>query len=200
MSWDWLILPPVAALIGWVTNWLAVKMIFRPRVERRILGVRVQGLLPKRRREFAHKIAATIEEHLFSAEDVRRALSAPEVKGEILVLVEKKVDHFIHERLIGSNPMLGAFLKGPFVDSMRAKLVEEVGGLFDEGAGLIGDRLDEKLDLKAVVAEKIEGFDMAQLEEIVLAVAKKELRAIEVLGAVLGFLVGLLQLGLLRLM
>jgi uncharacterized membrane protein YheB (UPF0754 family) len=131
---------------------------------------------------------------------VRRALASPGVKKEIISLVEARIETFIEEKLIGGNPMLGAFLKGPFADSMKAKLVEEVGTLFDDGAVLIGDRLEDHLDLRQLVTEKIEGFDMEKLEDIVLAVARQELRAIEILGAVLGFVVGMVQLGLLRLL
>lgn len=199
-GYDWFILPPIAALIGWFTNFIAVRMIFRPRRVVNLLGLKVQGLLPKRRHEFAENIAATIEEHLFSAEDVRKAINQPEIKTDILELVRNRIDHFISEKLIGGNPMLAAFLQGSFAEKMKASLVQEVSGLFDEGAGVIGDRLDESLNMKKLVAEKIEAFDMAKLESIVLAVAKKELRAIELLGALLGFLVGMLQLGLLRVM
>ncbi|MEE9392933.1 MAG: DUF445 family protein [Planctomycetota bacterium] len=195
-----MILPPVAALIGWFTNFIAVRMIFRPRRPIGFLGLKIQGLLPKRRHEFAENIASTIEEHLFSAEDVQKAISHPDVKTDILELVRKRIDRFIEEKLIGGNPMIGAFIQGSFAEKMKASLVQEVSGLFDEGAGMIGEGLDQRLDMKKIVAEKIESFDMAKLEGIVLAVAKKELRAIELLGAVLGFIVGVVQLLLLRLL
>ena len=72
--------------------------------------------------------------------------------------------------------------------------------MFGEGVEVMGEHLDERFDARSIVEEKIKDFDMEKLEGIVLAVAKKELVAIEVLGAVLGFFVGLVQLGLLWLL
>jgi uncharacterized membrane protein YheB (UPF0754 family) len=48
-----LIMPAFGALIGLSTDWIALKMIFYPRAERRILGVRWQGMFQKRRKEVA---------------------------------------------------------------------------------------------------------------------------------------------------
>ena len=69
--------PLVGAAIGWVTNFLAVKMLFRPRRPVRILGLTVQGLVPKRRRELAASIADTNQTHLVTGEELRAALSDP---------------------------------------------------------------------------------------------------------------------------
>ena len=45
-KWTWCLLPVIAAAIGWGTNYLAVRMLFHPREERCILGLRVQGVFP----------------------------------------------------------------------------------------------------------------------------------------------------------
>ncbi|HHT66442.1 MAG TPA: DUF445 family protein, partial [Clostridiales bacterium] len=51
----------VGALIGWFTNYLAVKMLFRPIRPWRIplTKIELQGLIPKRREEIAVTIGAT---------------------------------------------------------------------------------------------------------------------------------------------
>lgn len=69
MEIDWRVvnlysLPFVAALIGWFTNFVAVKMLFRPRKAVRILGIRFQGLVPRRQKELAEKIAETVEKKI----------------------------------------------------------------------------------------------------------------------------------------
>jgi len=60
--------------------------------------------------------------------------------------------------------------------------------------------LGEHLDIHAMVRERIEGFDLDRLEEIVHSIAKRELRHIEILGGFLGALIGLVQAGLLHLL
>ena len=197
---EWFLLPLVAAGIGWFTNFLAVRMIFRPR---RPIGwgpLRIQGLLPKRHREFAENIGATVEEHLLTVDDIKAMVEDPQVKAKLHAEVASKIDRFIAERLVAAMPMLGAFLKAPMMEGIKSSLVEEVEDVLSEGVLLLSEHLEQNMDLKTLVQEKVMGFDFDQLEEICLRVASRELRAIELLGALLGFLVGLIQLLLLEAM
>jgi uncharacterized membrane protein YheB (UPF0754 family) len=59
------------------------------------------------------------------------------------------------------------------------------------------DRVEHKLDVSAIVQQKIEAFDISKLESIIYEVSARELKTIEVLGGVLGFVVGLAQVALL---
>ena len=51
-SWVWLT-PFVGAFIGWLTNYVAIKMLFRPREPWYILGFPMQGVMPRRQRDLA---------------------------------------------------------------------------------------------------------------------------------------------------
>jgi uncharacterized membrane protein YheB (UPF0754 family) len=195
---DWLTIPLIAALIGWFTNWVAVRMIFRPHEPKRILGFVVQGLLPKRRHEFADSIGATVADHLVSPDDVKRVLADPALSADVERIARAKIDDFLTQKVLAKNPMLGMVLKGPFFDGIKDGLVVECRALFADGLARVGEHLDERLDLKEIVVRKIHDFDIQKLEDIVVRVAKRELFWIEILGAVLGFIVGLLQVALLR--
>ena len=54
--------PFIAALIGWFTNYLAVRMLFRPRKPIDLKIFTLQGLLPKKRNDVATNIATTINQ------------------------------------------------------------------------------------------------------------------------------------------
>ena len=60
-------LPLTGALIGWITNLLAIRLLFHPRRPLRLwpLPFKIQGLLPKRREELAENIADIVSEQLF---------------------------------------------------------------------------------------------------------------------------------------
>ena len=115
---NWILLPFIAAGIGWFTNFLAVRMIFRPYRPVRVLGFELQGLLPKRKKEFAHSIASTVEAHLVSAEDVRAALDDPRTRERFTAMLRERVDHFFAHTLTVKVPMLAPFLKGSLVDTI----------------------------------------------------------------------------------
>ncbi len=71
-----IIIPPIlGAFIGYITNWLAIKMLFRPFEEKYIFGFKVPftpGLIPRRRKEIAESIATTVEEHILPAEKLKK--------------------------------------------------------------------------------------------------------------------------------
>lgn len=76
----------VGAVIGYITNWLAIKMLFRPYTEKRFLGIPIPftpGLIPKEMNRIAKSIGDTIGEYLLSPEIVSNALSGEDTKGQI---------------------------------------------------------------------------------------------------------------------
>lgn len=188
-------LPIVAALIGWVTNYIAVKMLFRPQRPVRILGLTFQGLVPQRQRQLAVKIAETIEQNLISHKDVQQALQSPETAKQIEQLIEQQIDLFLRDKL-SMIPMIQAFLQGELANQIKGLLASQfkssIPGLLD---GLM-DKVESQLNFREIVRQKVESFDLGRLEEIIYEISARELKTIELLGGVLGFVVGLAQVGL----
>ena len=59
--------------------------------------------------------------------------------------------------------------------------------------GKIEEALEEGLDVHELVRSKVAEFEIEKLEKLVLEVASRELRSIEILGGVLGLLIGIAQ-------
>jgi uncharacterized membrane protein YheB (UPF0754 family) len=193
----WISVPILGGVIGYVTNAVAVRMIFRPVRARRILGLRWQGLIGRRQNELAASIGRVVGDHLVRHEDIVGVLAGLDLEA----LIGKVIDRALETKLAGLRrvPLLGSLLTPQRVADLRGALVrgflEDKEELFAE----IERALQQGLDVQAIVAEKVSAFPVERLEELVMEVSRKELRAIEVLGGVLGFLVGLLQVGVLAL-
>lgn len=74
--------PVIGAIIGYCTNWLAVKMLFRPREEKYILGFKVPftpGVIPKGKKRLAAAVCKVVNEQLLTKEAVEKKLLAPEM-------------------------------------------------------------------------------------------------------------------------
>jgi len=74
------------------------------------------------------------------------------------------------------------------------ELIERLTGLY---TSILGDnlgRLLQAINIEKIVVDKINGLDPAELETVIFGVMKKELRAIVYLGALLGFLMGFINL------
>lgn len=194
-DWALVAMPLVGALIGWLTNLLAVRMLFRPREPVRILGTEWVGLVPRRRAELAVKIADVVEANLLSAADLTAALEDPEVQRDVTEQLERRVGDYMQKALTQLPSMVQAFIPQERLARLRASVVEEIARQLPDMATVLAERLEKKLDIRQLVIERVEGFDADRLERLVLEIARRELRHIELLGGVLGFFVGLAQAG-----
>ena len=192
LHWNLLSIPFIAALIGWVTNFIAIKMLFRPRKPRNLLGLRLVGLIPKRQSELAIKIGQAIERDLLSHRDVQAAMQSPEVEQEIKNLIQDQVDIFLN-KTIGRIPMVSMVLQGSLALQIKELLVQQLHSATPAMIDGLVSKLEHKLNFQQIVQQKIEAFDLAKLEEIIYHISAKELKTIELLGGVLGFVVGLAQ-------
>lgn len=82
------VLPPlVGALIGYITNWIAVKMLFRPLYPKHIGKWRLPftpGIIPRRKDALAKAIGKAVGEELLTKEDIQKAFCGEERRGEIV--------------------------------------------------------------------------------------------------------------------
>ncbi|MBK8099299.1 MAG: DUF445 family protein [Planctomycetes bacterium] len=189
--WTWITIPAIGGVIGWVTNWLAVKMIFRPVKRIRILGVPVQGLVPRRQQELAKAIGRVVGNHLVEHKDVVRSLNKLDFEGVLNSVLEKGLAPKIQE--LRSLPLIGGFLTEDRVADIRKSIVQSVMNHKDAVLDEVEKGLAKGLDVPRLVETKVAAFPVLKLETLILEVASRELRAIEWLGGFLGVLIGGLQ-------
>ncbi len=192
--WFLISIPIVSALIGYVTNYIAVAMLFRPHKPVRVIGLRLQGLVPRRQREIAQSLGSMIEHNLFSHADIQEALKNVETSEEASSFLNEQIDIFV-QKLAAQNPMIGMFLQGPLLDQVKGLLRDQMAEKFPALLERVVEKAEHRLDVSEIVRAKIEAFDLTKLEQIIHEVSARELKTIEVLGGVLGFLVGLVQAG-----
>lgn len=84
----------VGAVIGYITNWLAIKMLFKPHKEKRIFRIRVPftpGLIPKEKKRIAKSVGETVGEHILTNEIMTESLNNKEILSNLESMVSKKV-------------------------------------------------------------------------------------------------------------
>ncbi|EYE89415.1 hypothetical protein Q428_02875 [Fervidicella metallireducens AeB] len=84
----------IGAVIGYITNWLAIKMLFRPYEEKRIFGIKIPftpGLIPKERFRIARSVGETVGTHLLSSDMLAEALQSEGVNKHIRVWIHEKI-------------------------------------------------------------------------------------------------------------
>ncbi|HHV94403.1 MAG TPA: DUF445 family protein [Firmicutes bacterium] len=192
LSWQLLTMPAVGAIIGWITNVIAIRMLFRPYrpVKLPLLPITIQGLLPKFKAELAASIGSAVEAELLPVETLIDQLSASAAQDGIIEVIEVHVENRLREKLPSFVP---EGLKAAIGGLIRDWLGQELPPLLDELTRELKERLKEDLHISQLVADKILALDLAELEALVVGISHRHLRHLEILGGLLGFIIGLVQ-------
>lgn len=176
-----LLFPAVGALIGALTNQLAIRMLFRP-YKPVFLGrwklPLTPGVIPSQRETIATNIAATFEANLLSGQDLHAMLTGPKARRAI----ENKID----EMLADLGPFAN-FAKG-FKPTIVNKIVSSIEELATNAIQQGGD-----LNLRQKIEERINTMDIRALEDLILGFSSRQFRYITWFGGLIGAVIGLIQ-------
>ena len=178
--------PLIGALIGWLTNTIAVWMLFHPYEEKRIWRIKIPftpGLIPARIERLAQEVSGAIRDHFLNGADVKNILKEMAL-GEVLTAEIKRRMH----RSIVLSPftiMLDhAYIRG----SVNRALERIIERLEDEA---VGGKIEAFIHQR-ILAE----FNPRKIEGVILKVSKKELKYITYFGGMLGGIIGMLQVAI----
>ena len=183
----------ISAVIGWITNWVAIKMLFRPHNEINLGLFKIQGLIPKRRAEIGIGIADVIQNELISIKDVIANIDREEFSKRLNDLIDDVLEKNLKTKVKEKFPVMQMF----FSDKMAKDVSNTIKGIVMENQEKIfeifSNYAEENINFSTIITDKISNFSLDKLEEIINGLAKKELKHIEVIGAVLGAFIGLVQ-------
>ena len=183
----------ISAAIGWITNWVAIKMLFRPHNEINLGLFKIQGLIPKRRAEIGIGIADVIQNELISIKDVIANINREEFSKRLNDLIDDVLEKNLKTKVKEKFPVMQMF----FSDKMAKDVSNTIKGIVMENQEKIfeifSNYAEENIDFSTIITDKISNFSLDKLEEIINGLAKKELKHIEVIGAILGAFIGLVQ-------
>ena len=174
MSWYY-VFPLIGAVTGWVTNWIAVKMLFHPKEPKNFLLFKVQGVFPKRQKVMAEKLGHIVASELFSIDDVVSKMKSSN-NEDVFGVVEQKIDDFINVKLSSSMPMLAMFLNDDLKNKIKTTLLDEIGDILPGIIDSYAEKLKSEIDVKAIVYDKVVNFSSDKLEDILYSIMKKELQ------------------------
>jgi uncharacterized membrane protein YheB (UPF0754 family) len=184
----------IGAWIGWITNVLAIRLLFRPYKEYQVpvVGWRIQGLIPKRQKDLAAGIGNVVSTELLKGSDVLASLSRKDIKARL----REKIENYIREKV---------FLKLPFIipSSIQVSLAgfiaktlgQEVEKFLQNPSRIFQEHEMEEIreEISKIVEENVIRLNMVKFEDLVYSLASRELKHIEIVGGILGFNIGIIQ-------
>jgi uncharacterized membrane protein YheB (UPF0754 family) len=183
----------LSTFTGWVTTWIAIKMLFHPRKPVKFLGLTIQGIFPKNQRQIAQKLGQMVSKELLSFEEIEQKVTNPDNLQKLKPEIEAHIDNFLRNKLKDVFPMLSMFIGEKTISQLKDAFLIELENLFPLLMKTYMNKLQHDLDLEKIVTEKVANFSTQKLEDILDQITKKEFKFLELIGGVFGLLIGLVQ-------
>jgi uncharacterized membrane protein YheB (UPF0754 family) len=192
----WWVLPVLGTIVGYVTNWLALWMIFEPIEPRRLGPWCLHGLFLRRQRDVADVYAAIIADDVVTVRNIGDELlhgpRADRTRAMIQSALRPAVD-----RATGAVQPLVRLAVGPReYDAIRDSLAIEgveytLTPLRDEHFNR-----EQGVAIRELIAERIREMEHPDFSELLRSAMREDEWLLVLHGAVLGFGAGLVHLGL----
>ena len=190
---QFLVMILISGAIGWITNWVAIKMLFRPHKEINFGLFKIQGLIPKRKAEIGAGIASIIQNELISVKDVISNIDREEFSKRLNSLIDDVLDKNLKKKVKEKFPLLQMFFTDKVAKDVGNTIKDIVMENQEKIFEIFSNYAEENIDFEVIISDKISNFSLDKLEEIITLLANKELKHIEVIGAILGMLIGAVQ-------
>jgi uncharacterized membrane protein YheB (UPF0754 family) len=190
----WWILPLFGLLVGWATNWLALRLIFEPQEPKRWLFFTVQGMFIKRQQEVAREYANMIAERILTSQNIFESMIQGPASDRLIGMVERQVKHAVDATAGLSKPLFqlaqGTQRFKRIKDHIAHRFVEELPGSIRH----MFRYAEEALDIEETLRRKMGALSPTEFEGFLRPVFQEDEAKLIAVGAALGALAGFAQI------
>ena len=155
----------ISAAIGWITNWVAIKMLFRPHKEINFGLFKIQGLIPKRRAEIGSGIANIIQNELISVKDVISNIDREEFSKRLNKLIDEVLDKNLKKKVKEKFPLLQMFFTDKVAKDVGNTIKDIVMENQEKIFEIFSNYAEENIDFEIIISDKISNFSLNKFEE-----------------------------------
>ena len=186
-----ILMPLFGLFTGWFTDWLALKMIFRPQQPKTYFGLfEWQGLFLKRREEVSEAYGELIAREIITPRNVIEEVMRGPLSDKVLALVTRKVDEELSRRTSIAKPLVVFAVGGRRYQDLKGRIAEMVMGRLPETMSYVEDYAADAMDIRNTLVSKMKELDAEEFEELLRPAFREEEWMLIATGALLGFAVG----------
>lgn len=188
------VMPLFGGLTGWLTDWLALKMIFRPKEPTRYFGVFTwQGLFLKRRREVAAEYGRLIADEIITPQAVLEEVLSGPLSDRLFTLVQKHVQKSVDEQAGMAKPLVAFAIGGARYVEMKKVVAQKMMLRLPETMKHVEDYAEGAMDVRNTLVTKMQELTSDEFENLLRPAFQQDEWILIAVGAVLGFMVGEMQ-------
>lgn len=194
-----LVLPLFGLFVGGATDWIALHMIFRPQQPgKRLFGILPwHGLFHNLRDEVQRDYAQLLAEEILTPKAVMDSMLNGPMSDKLFEMIQDETKKTIDDQVGIARPFVAMAVGGRKYQDMKKRVAEKVIEQMPETAHHFESYATEKLDLGTLLAERMKDMTDDQYEELLRPAFRDDEKKVVFVGAILGFIVGELQVQLL---
>lgn len=197
----WYTLPVQGIVVGYVTNWLALTMIFRPLYEKKFLGIRYQGMFLKRQDEVSLKYANIFAHHVFSGRKIMEEILYRRVARTVVEIIETDLVQALEKARATENSVKQEEQTNSHLlqdveketAKVRKQAMEQMIQLLSESSVTLEKLIERSMNVEDMIYQRMRTLPPEEFEPILRSAFQEDEYVLILLGAVLGAFVGLLQ-------
>jgi len=188
------VMPLFGGFTGWFTDWLALKMIFNPKMPTKYLGLfEWQGLFLKRRMEVSKEYGRLIAAEIVTPKNIIDAVLRGPLSDRLFGMVQKQVQRVVDEQAGVAKPLVVFAVGSSKYQEMKRMVSQEIMKRLPDTMKHVEKYAGEAMDLENLLATKMQTLTVEEFENLLHPAFEQDEWILIAVGAVLGFLVGELQ-------
>jgi uncharacterized membrane protein YheB (UPF0754 family) len=186
------ILPAAGFCVGYLTNWIAIRLVFFPREPVKLGRMTVQGLFHKRQNEVAEAFGRIVATRVLNADNIVATVMDGDGATRMNEIVEQRISDLIAK--YEAHPMAKLVLPEEERPALRAELLERIKTEWPKPGGFFHTFAAESVDLQGELERRMKALDRESYEGVLRPAFRQDEWKLIAAGAVLGTTAGVLQL------
>ncbi len=190
---QWWTMPLMGIFVGYITNWLAILMIFSPLEVKNFILFKYQGLFLKRQKDVSKEFASVVASRILNPENLIRIIFKGKggdlIISQLLIKSRELLDKKLKEKIPHATLLIGSAK----VDELKEKIAQSILELIPEAAERMKNYIEDQLEIEKIVYEKLSVLPAPEFENLLHSVFKEDEGTLILLGAFLGGLAGSIQ-------
>ncbi|HND45523.1 MAG TPA: hypothetical protein PLC61_03850, partial [Chitinophagales bacterium] len=189
-----LVMPIFGLFTGWFTDWLALKMIFAPQQEKKFLGIfKWQGLFFKRQQEVASAYGALIAKEILTPSNMIESILTGKLSDNLFNMIQKNIQQMVDSQSGILKPIVVFAVGSDKYKAMKNSITENMIKQLPVALKHIEKYAEDAMDIQNTLVTKMQELTPDEFEGVLRPAFKQDEWILITVGAVLGFMVGELQ-------